>query len=236
MFINFKKFILLFLLLFFFTGCIDYQETIHIFPNGWVRVSIDFKAPSVIFRELIYKSGVKFFKLMTMPRKKALKELPSSINLMEWYLDKSTADWHFHANFYVSSSAAAKDMGKIFSGQKMDVKIEDGKVDFKRFIDFTKFGRLIANMKQSKLVKRELLLGSTFRFKVITPTEIVKSNAKVQNDKTVEWDYKLLDLVAQPQIMEVVFKLPPFFYHPLFWLLYGLVSMVGYISLILFKL
>ncbi len=237
MFTDWKRFLVIFALIFVFSGCISYEETIHIFPNGWVRVSVDLKAPSVIFRQLISRSDVGFFRLMTLSRSEAIKKLPSSIQIMEWYLDKSTASWHFHTNFYVKKGAEEQ-MGKLFAGQKISVKMEDGKVSFKRFLDFTRFGRMIAEMKQSTLVKRELLVGSRFKFTVITPSKIVYTNAKYHKEEKAEWDYKLLDLVSQPQVMEVVFTIPPFafIYQPLFWLLYGLISMVFYLWLLFKKL
>jgi hypothetical protein len=237
MYTNLKKIIIALFFIFFFSGCIRYEETIHIFPNGWVRVSIDFRAPNMIFTQLARRSDVPFFRLMMLPRHKAIKSLPSSLDVMEWYLDRSTGTWHFYTNFYVKSAKnVSSDLKSIFSGQKLEVSIEKGKVNFKRFLDLTSMGRMIANMNESKLIKRELLLGSLFKFKVITPTKIIETNGNISGKNKVEWDYKLLDLVSQPQIMKVVFKVPPFFYHPLFWLLYALISGVGYIYLIMAKI
>ncbi len=237
MFIDLKKVLLVLGILFFFSGCISYEETIHIFPNGWVRVSVDLRAPGVIFRQLVSRSDIPFFKLMTLSRDEAIKKLPSGIQLMEWYLDKSTASWHFHTNFYVKSGAE-KQLGKFFAGQRITVKIDNGKVDFKRFIDFTRFGRTIAEMREANLVKRELLLGSMFKFNVIVPGKIISTNAKFKVGNKVEWDYRLLDLVSQPQVMEVVFSIPAFafLYQPLFWLLYALFSSVFYLWLVFKKL
>ncbi|GEM_PF-6026136 len=230
-----RKLLFSILLIFLLSGCIQYEETIHIFPSGWVRVSIDLRAPATIFRQMVARGGSKFFKLLMQPRHRVINQLPSSVQLMEWYLDKSTANWHFHTNFYVKSSSAGQLSG-LFEGQKINISISNGNVNFRRFIDMTRFGRIIANLKQSPLIKRELLLASHFRFRIVVPTRIISTNATVTTEDTAEWDFKLLDLVAQPQVMKITFPLPPFYYYPLFWLLYGLVSMVFYLWLLFKKL
>ena len=231
------KFTFLLFFLLFFSACIEYDEEIKIFPNGWVRVSLDFRAPSMIFRRFPSSGFYPIFKMMMLSRDEAIKKLPSSFQIMEWYLDRSTANWEFHTNFYVKHvENNGNEMGKIFPDQKITVKIENGKIYYKRFIDLTKLGRYIAQMKESNLVKRELLVASIFRFKLVVPTRVIVTNAKIQNGRTLEWDYKLLYLVAQPQIMKAVFNTPSPLYSPFFWLFYAFLSMMGYILLVEIKL
>ena len=231
-----KRLIVLILAVVLFSGCIEYEETLRILPNGWVRGTISLSAPDSFFQKMIDSKKYKIFKYMVMPRRKVIKLFPSSLKIQEWYMEKRGVNWSFHTNFYLKGGNSFKDIGDLLPGQKISVSIKDGKIRIKRYIDFTDLGKMIATQVQNPFLKKQLLLTSQFKYKIIVPSSIDSSNATKQSTKEAEWDYKLLDLAATPQIMKITFNRPPFYYIPLFWLILGFVLMLVYVIILIKKL
>lgn len=231
-----KKFFIFIIAITFFSGCIEYEETLRILPNGWIRGEISLNAPDTFFKQMTENDKYKIFQYMVMPRQEVIKNMPKAMKIQEWYMERRGVNWSFHANFYLKGSNAIDNMSDLLPGQKITVSMNNGKIRIKRFIDLTDLGKLIATKIENPFFRKQLLLTSVFKYKIIVPTKIDSSNATKQSTKEAEWKFKLLDMAAAPQIMKITFETPPFYYFPIFWLILGFILVILYVVVLLKKL
>jgi hypothetical protein len=206
-----KRYLVLLLLPFLLSGCLDYTERIIIGRDGSATIQLKLRVANAI-QSLIAKN-LAFHSLAVMTDGKALQEsLPHGLSLRK-HQEIPSGGRQTYLNELFAPDARAIQTGDsaVFKGQEFSVvKLSDGSLKYHRKLDFTSAMRdpeLSQMIAQNKFGIVGILKGAPFTFQLATPLKVLSTNGTLE-DGVVSWSYMLYDLLQNPVEQDVVLAPP----------------------------
>jgi len=181
-------------------GCIDYQETIEVKPDGRIEVTI---YATVLEAALpMVRNRPELQQLMMLPADAAATRelLPSTIKLKHWVIERGPGIRIFDVAVTLPTMGAFEsELAPMFGDQAVQLFLDDdGLWHYRR--DVEPFPFQIPEGAPRRMLQQRMEDGKlTFRLRV--PTQIAETNGTRRGQHEVHWSTDLFELREQGVLM-----------------------------------
>lgn len=223
---NYSRLLLVSLLL--VSSCLDYQETLRLLPDGRIELEVYATAVKAMLPMIANRPEWKGLLLLPATLEEARQSYALGVQVKRWYIEEGAGVVVYDFAVTIENPPALSQLVReIQSNQKVELFLDEkGLIHYRRELPPLARDALPAPFAQ---LLREQFENSRLRFRIVSPSGIVRANGIQVSPEEVIWETGLLKLRSQGLVMLAEIRAPSFFErYPLFQilLLLGLVTVL----------
>lgn len=186
-------------------GCLDYQETIEVLPDGRIELTLFTTIVDAARPAIENRPGMRDLLRIPDSHEQALRRLPEGFGLKHWIVTRGKGFHVYDIAVTAPSPAALREWLGGFGGDQSVEIVEDGRnIRYRRVLPPTGGRRSPEVMQMFKLPADK----GRMAFRMIVPTEFVETNGRRDGKRISTWQIDLGTLRHQGLVMEAVIRRP----------------------------
>jgi hypothetical protein len=187
------------------SGCLDYQETIEVLPDGRIELTLFTTIVDAARPAIENRPGMRDLLRIPDSREQAQRRLPPDFGLKHWVVTRGKGFHIYDISVTAPSPAALREWLGGFSGEQQIEIVEDGDtIRYRRVLPPTGGRRSPEIMQMIKLPADK----GRMAFRMIVPTEFIETNGRRDGKRISTWQIDMGSLRHQGLVMEAVIRRP----------------------------
>lgn len=205
-------------------GCVDYQETIEVLPDGRIELTIFATVVDAARPAIENRPGMREMLKIPDSRQQALRRLPAGFGLKHWVVSRAKGYHIYDVSVTAPNADALREwLGGMSGDQKIEIVDDGNRILYRRTLP-PSGGRPAPQFMQLFSTPAD---KARMAFRMIVPTEFIETNGVRDGRKISVWQADLGTIRNKGLVMEATIRKPGLLDATPPWLVAAIAALVG---------